>query len=111
MPTSSTLREALDEALRPYLVLLRSPDDQNDKIIRGVASRLAAALATPAPELDVGRVKQAVVNVAKQHGIVADPPIPPSVASIFGYSTTPAKMDAEIAAEYARLGGGSPDAR
>lgn len=56
-----------------------------------------------AARLDVGRVKQAVENVARRHGLQADPPIPYSVARIFGYSAAPAVMDAEIADEYARL--------
>jgi hypothetical protein len=45
-PDAEGLRAALDEALRPYLDLLLSPPAQNDKIIRGVASRLGAALAS-----------------------------------------------------------------
>lgn len=58
---------------------------------------------TPEPALDVERVKRAVVNVAKRHGLAKDPPIPLSVARIYGYSAAPAEMDAEIAREYAAL--------
>ena len=50
--TTDRLAALLDDALRPYLALLRSPDDQNDKIIRGVAARLAAAGVTLAPPPD-----------------------------------------------------------
>jgi hypothetical protein len=53
--------------------------------------------------LDVELVKRAVVNVAKRHGLAKDPPVPLSVARIFGYSAAPAVMDAEIAAEYVEL--------
>lgn len=59
--------------------------------------------------LDVPRVALAVRNVAARHGIKADPAIPFSVARIWGYSAAPLTMDAEIAAEYARLEGGPHD--
>lgn len=70
---------------------------------------LSAALAAttpPAPAeapLDVPRVAQAIAAVAKRHGVVKDPPPPLALMRIYGYTTAPAVMDAEIAAEYARL--------
>lgn len=60
--------------------------------------------AAVAESLDVERVKQAVTNIAKRHDVIKDPPPPNwSLMHLYGYSTTPAKMDAEIATEYARL--------
>lgn len=54
--------------------------------------------------LDVRRVVKAIENVAARHGIKKDPPMPYALMRIYGYSTTPDDMDAQIAAEYAALG-------
>lgn len=70
---------------------------RSDAPARPAADDLGAAL-------DVERVKQAVTNIAVRHGVTKDPPPPNwSLMHFYGYSTTPEKMDAEIAAEYARL--------
>jgi hypothetical protein len=60
------------------------------------------------PELDVGRVVQAVVNIAKRHCVGKEPAEPPPLMLLFGYSRATPDMDAEIAAEYARLAALSP---
>ena len=52
--------------------------------------------------LDVRRVVKAIENVAARHGLKKEPPAP--LARIYGYTTTPDDMDAQIAAEYAALG-------
>jgi hypothetical protein len=56
------------------------------------------------PELDVRRVSQAITNIAKRHGLVKDPPPAGPLMPIWGYTRATPDMDAEIAAEYARLG-------
>lgn len=56
------------------------------------------------PVLDMRRVVLAITNVATRHGVVKDPPIPLSLMRIYGYTTYLADMDAEIAAEYEKLG-------
>lgn len=66
-------------------------------------ARLLAAITPADGALDVERVKRAVVNIAVRHGLAKDPPIPLSVARIWGYSKAPIEMDAEIVAEYVRL--------
>jgi len=65
----------------------------------------AVSIQYPAePTLDVERVKQAVTNVARRHRVAKDPPPADwNLMKFYGYTTTPAAMDAEIAAEYARL--------
>jgi hypothetical protein len=56
--------------------------------------------------LDVRRVVKAIENVAARHGLKKEPPAP--LARIYGYSTTPDDMDAQIAAEYAALAPSEP---
>lgn len=66
-------------------------------------SLLAATTQPETGTLDVRRVVKAIENVAARHGIKKDPPMPLALARIYGYSTTPDDMDAQIAAEYAAL--------
>jgi hypothetical protein len=66
----------------------------------------AATLRATPTGIDIGRMKQAVTNIAVRHGVVKDPPAPDwSLMHLYGYSAAPADMDAEIAAEYDRLTG------
>ena len=72
---------------------------------RGWNDALAAQGPAQEERLDVGRVKQAITNIAVRHGVVKDPPPPTwSLMHTYGYTTAPATMDAEIAAEYRALG-------
>lgn len=91
--------------------LCRLPHDQTypPHICELLAAAILAALDgwTLVPDserLDVRRVVKAIENVAARHGIKKDPPaMPLALARIYGYSTTPDDMDAQIAAEYAAL--------
>jgi hypothetical protein len=100
----ASIREALTAAHGDWHELTNLWSIQAD--LSWLLANAERAPSTPPTEpagLDVERVKRAIANIAARHGLTRDPAVPLALARIYGYSTATAEMDAEIAAEYARL--------